>query len=93
LWWIIAATRGGPTRARIISHLKRHPSNASQLAESLGLDYKTIRHHVELLEENRLLVKVGGKYAATFFLSPELESNYSKFEEILKRFGKTKIGR
>lgn len=92
LWWIIVGTRGGATRARIITHLRNHPSNASQLAESLRLDYKTVRHHLELLVENRLLVRVGGKYAATFFLSPELENNYNRFEENLKNLEKTKIG-
>jgi len=91
LWWVIAGTRGGPTRAKIISQLRDRPSNASQLAGLLGLDYKTVRHHVELLVENKILVRVGGKYGATYFLSPELESEYEKFKSIWKRSGKTKI--
>jgi DNA-binding transcriptional ArsR family regulator len=90
LWWVIAGTRGGATRARIISLLKEHPSNASQIADQLGLDYKTIRHHIGVLEENRLLARVGGKYAATYFLSSEMESNYGVFKDILNRSRKTK---
>jgi len=92
LWWVIAGTRGGASRAKIILFLKERPSNASQLAELLGMDYKTVRHHLEVLLENRLIVRVGGKYAATCFLSPELESNYGTFQDILERAGKTKIG-
>jgi DNA-binding transcriptional ArsR family regulator len=90
LWWVIAGTKGGPTRARMISLLREYPRNASQIADQLGLDYKTIRHHIEVLEENRLLVRVGGKYAATYFLSSELESNYGVFKEILNRSRKKK---
>jgi predicted transcriptional regulator len=61
LWWVIAGTRGGASRAKIILFLKERPSNASQLAELLGMDYKTVRHHLEVLLENRLIVRVGGK--------------------------------
>ncbi len=92
MWWVIAGTRGGASRAKIILFLKERPGNASQLAELLGMDYKTVRHHLEVLLENRLVVKVGSKYAATYFLSPELESNYGTFQDILERAGKTKIG-
>ncbi len=49
LWWLIAGTRGGVNRARIILALHDLPSNANQLAEHLGLDYKTIRHHLDVL--------------------------------------------
>ncbi|MCW4033155.1 MAG: winged helix-turn-helix domain-containing protein [Candidatus Bathyarchaeota archaeon] len=85
MWWIIAGTRGGPSRAKIITALKKQPRNASQLAEDLGLDYKTIRHHLDLLIENKLLLRIGKKYAATYFLSPELEHNYAIFNEIIEK--------
>ena len=32
LGWLIAGTRGGPTRAKIIEALKETPQNANQLA-------------------------------------------------------------
>ena len=85
LGWLIAGMRGGVTRAKIISALKESPQNANQLANLVGKDYRTIRHHLRVLEKNRIIMSAGDKYAATYFLSPEMEENYPVFEEILKR--------
>ena len=52
LGWLIAGTRGGSTRAKIIMAIRETPQNANQLANSLELDYRTIRHHLKLLEKN-----------------------------------------
>ena len=88
LGWPIAGTRGGPTRAKIIEALKVTPQNANQLANSLKMDYKTMRHHLEVLEKNRILTSVGDRYGATYFLTQVMEENYAVFEEITKKIGK-----
>ncbi|MCL5876309.1 MAG: winged helix-turn-helix domain-containing protein [Candidatus Bathyarchaeota archaeon] len=88
LGWLIAGTRGGPTRAKIIETLKESPQNANQLATMLQMDYKTMRHHLEVLEKNKMLTSVGDRYGATYFLSQMLEDNYAQFEEIVKKIGK-----
>jgi len=88
LGWLIAGTRGGLTRAKIIIALKETPQNANQLATSLKLDYRTIRHHLEVLEKNKLIVSAGEGYGTTYFLSPVMEENYVLFEEILKKIWK-----
>jgi DNA-binding transcriptional ArsR family regulator len=88
LGWLIAGTRGGPTRAKIIGALKESPQNANQLATLLKMDYKTMRHHLEVLEKNKMLTSVGDRYGATYFLSQMLEDNYSIFEEITRKIGK-----
>jgi DNA-binding transcriptional ArsR family regulator len=88
LGWLIAGTRGGPTRARIIEILKDTPQNANQLANSLGMDYRTIRHHIEVLEKNKIITSMGEGYGKTYFLSPAMEENYAVFEEILKKIWK-----
>ena len=88
LGWLIAGTRGGPTRARIIQALKETPQNANQLAISLGMDYKTMRHHLEVLEKNKIITSVGDRYGATYFLTQTMEDNYTLFEEIMKKIGK-----
>jgi DNA-binding transcriptional ArsR family regulator len=88
LGWLIAGTRGGPTRAKIIVALKETPQNANQLATLLQMDYKTMRHHLEVLEKNRIITSVGDRYGATYFLSQALEENYCVFEEIVKKIGK-----
>jgi len=85
LGWLIAGTRGGVTRAQIIKALKETPQNANQLAHLLQMDYRTIRHHLEILQKNRLITSAGDRYGVTYFLSPEMEENYVLFEEIWKK--------
>ncbi len=88
LWWIIAGNRGGPNRARIILAIKDRPLNANQLANELGIDYKTVRHHLNVLKKNRLILEVGEGYGSMYFLSPELEANYEEFVRIWERIGR-----
>ena len=88
LGWLVAGTRGGLTRAKIIIALKEAPQNANQLANLLNMDYRTIRHHLRILEKNRLIVSAGEGYGTTYFLSPVMEENYALFEEIVKKIWK-----
>ena len=88
LGWLIAGTRGGPTRAKMIEALKETPQNANQLATRLKMDYKTMRHHIEVLEKNKIITSVGDRYGSTYFLSQTMEDNYILFEDIVKRIGK-----
>jgi DNA-binding transcriptional ArsR family regulator len=88
LGWLIAGTRGGPTRAKIIESLKETPQNANQLATALKMDYKTMRHHLEVLEKNKIITSIGDRYGATYFLTQTMEENYVMFEEIMKKIGK-----
>jgi DNA-binding transcriptional ArsR family regulator len=88
LGWLIAGTRGGMSRAQIIKALHETPQNANQLANLLKMDYKTIRHHLGVLEKNRIVTSVGDKYGATYFLSQTMEDNYALFEEILNKIWK-----
>ena len=88
LGWLIAGTRGGVTRAKILETLKENPQNANQLANLLGMDYRTIRHHLKILQKNRLITSAGDGYGTTYFLSTELEENYGLFEEILNKLWK-----
>jgi DNA-binding transcriptional ArsR family regulator len=85
LGWLITGTRGGVTRAQIIKAIKEAPRNANQLAGILNKDYRTIRHHLEVLLKNRLIEAVGEGYGTTYFLAHQLEENYSLFEEIMKK--------
>jgi DNA-binding transcriptional ArsR family regulator len=88
LGWLIAGSRGGPMRAKMIERLKETPQNANQLSKSLDVDYKTIRYHIEVLEKNKIITSIGEGYGTTFFLSPILEENYALFEEIRKKMWK-----
>jgi predicted transcriptional regulator len=85
LWYLLGGTRGGENRARIIHEIKNRPSNLNQLAKKLGLEYRSIQHHIEVLKKNSLVTSQGERYGLAYFLSPWLESHYSIFEEIVKQ--------
>ncbi len=89
LGWLIAATRGGITRAQVIRALKDAPQNANQLANLLEMDYRTIRHHLKVLEKNGIITSAGERYGLTYFLSSEMEENYMLFEARFEYAGKT----
>ena len=90
LWWLIAGTKGGKTRATIIEALKEMPRNANQLAGDLRLDYKTVRHHLGILLKNRIISSAGDGYGTTYFVSKELGERYYVLEEIWSKIGKNK---
>jgi DNA-binding transcriptional ArsR family regulator len=91
LYWLIAGSEGGLNRARILLALKDSPHNSNQLAEELGLNYKTVRHHLDVLERNELIVTAGKRYGKMFFLSPMVEREWSELEEILAEIGHNKL--
>ena len=92
LWYLFAGTRGGPSRAEIIKAIQNRPSNANQLAQILRVDYKTIQHHVRVLEENGLIVPSDrGTYGAVLFLTPKMEEALPILDEIWSRIGRRKV--
>jgi predicted transcriptional regulator len=86
LWWLITGKRGGINRARIIKLLKDRPYNSNQLSKELNLSYKTVRHHIKILEENNIIKPTGDAYSKLYFLSDEVENNYEIFQEIWDKF-------
>ena len=90
LWFVFAGSKGGLNRIRLISTIRKTPLNTNQLAKELGLDYKAIQHHLNVLDKNNLITKVGDKYGATFFVSTFLEVNLETFDEIVMKLEKSK---
>lgn len=83
LWYLLAGTRGGLNRIRIIEALKERPHNANQLAELLHIDYRTVRHHLDLMTSNGILARpTGDAYGSPYFLSGLFQSHWAAFEEI-----------
>jgi len=82
LWSIFAGSKGCINRVKIVLQLKKMPLNTNQLSEQLGLDYKVIERHLEVLGKHELVTKVGNRYGSTFFLSSLLESNLKLFNEV-----------
>lgn len=82
LWYLIAGTRGGENRARIIRLLQDRPRNANQLADELEVEYNTVRHHLEMLEEYTIVEPGGNDYGELYFLTDQFEHHEESFEEI-----------
>ncbi|MBI2045204.1 winged helix-turn-helix transcriptional regulator [Candidatus Pacearchaeota archaeon] len=86
IYYLIAGTRGGFARAKIIEAIRRKPMNANKLSKELKYDYKTIQHHLDILLENKILKKEG-VYGGVYFISQLMEENIKVFDDIWKRFG------
>lgn len=93
LWFVFTGSKGGLNRIRLISIIRNTPLNANQLAKELELDYKAIQHHVNVLEKNNLITRVGEKYGAIFFISTFLEVNLETFDEIVTKLEQSKYAK
>ncbi|MBN2336378.1 winged helix-turn-helix transcriptional regulator [Candidatus Bathyarchaeota archaeon] len=82
LLWLFTGTRGGANRGRIIEALREEPMNTNQLRITLNLDYRTVKHHLEVLEDNDLITSTGNRYGRMYFTSQKLEENLGIFEEV-----------
>jgi len=85
LWWLIAGKRGGKNRAKIIKKLADRPYNANQLSDELHLDYKTIKHHIKILEKNNIILPSQDSYGKLYFLSNNMKRNLHIFNKIYKK--------
>ena len=88
LWWLFAGSAGGGTRARVVFAIRDEPRNAQQLSERLGLDYTTVKHHLKVLAQNRIVVTEGNPYGKLYFLSDTMEAHWHEIERILERTNK-----
>jgi len=84
-WGLFVGSRGATNRIRIMSALRKRPSNWNQLATKLGIDYKAIQHHLKVLEKNNLVIKTGNRYGVIYCVSTLFEYNDIIFDEIIDR--------
>jgi len=87
LWYVFATSKGGPTRIRIVDLLESRPYNMHQISKELKMDYKTIQHHIRVLEENRILTAEEKKYGTIYFPSAMFENVKDIFNEIKNKVG------
>jgi DNA-binding transcriptional ArsR family regulator len=90
LWWLFAGSVGGRTRMRVIFSIREEPRNAQQLSTALALDYTTVRHHLKVLESNRLVLTEGDKYGKIYFVSDSMDAHWDKLNAIMERNQKKK---
>ncbi|MEF8852299.1 MAG: winged helix-turn-helix domain-containing protein [Haloarculaceae archaeon] len=82
LWYLLAGTRGGENRARIIRLLDERPRNANKLAGELDVDYNTVRHHLDVLLDHDVVERGGDDYGAMYFLTDRFERHRETFEDV-----------
>lgn len=82
LWYLIAGTRGGENRARIIRLLQDKPRNANQLADNLDIGYNSVRHHLDMLEDHDVVEPGGNDYGELYFLTDQFQHHEAEFETI-----------
>ncbi|WP_336038142.1 ArsR/SmtB family transcription factor [Halobacterium yunchengense] len=83
LWYVLTGTRGGPNRVRLLRALADRPRNANQLAADLDLDYKTVRHHLDVLVDNDIVESSGDDYGAVYLPTEEARDHWDTVEEII----------
>ncbi len=87
LAFLLLGQTGGKNRYRIIELLKERPYNINQISNELDLNYRTVKHHIEVMMENGLLKTSGaGDYGGVYFLSQRLENNLEVYEEVVKNY-------
>ena len=82
LWYLFAGTRGGYNRGFILKKFIDKPCDASQLAEDLGLDYKTTIYQFEIFMKNGIISAQDEKYGKFYFISKVMEENLHVFNKI-----------
>jgi len=90
LWYVFFATRGGESRIRIVDKLAERPYNINQLSKELKMDYKTILHHIKVLEDNKIILPEEKKYGTIYFHSPMFEQGMKMFNDIKERIFREK---
>lgn len=85
LWYVLTGTRGGQNRVRILKALNERPRNANQLSDELNLDYKTVRHHLAVLQDNDVLTVSGDDYGAIYLPTEQARDHWDVIEQIIEQ--------
>jgi len=71
---------GDPTVAKNTRNTEDKTAKHESLAHLLEMDYKTVKHHLDLLKKNKIIV-CEGEYGPTYFLSQTMEDNFGLVEK------------
>jgi DNA-binding transcriptional ArsR family regulator len=82
LWYLLGATRGGRMRAKLIGEIREQPGNMNQLAQRLGVDYRLVDHHMNVLTKNSIVTSTGERYGKMYSLSPWMEAHVEIFDQL-----------
>ncbi len=86
---LLISREGGRTTMKILDEILKNPKNANQLSKMLNLNYKTIIHHTNIMQEHKFITK--NKFNKTYYFHPtdklikNLDEYYFIKEEMDKR--------
>ena len=78
----LSGSRGGANRRRILRVLADRPRNANRLASELDLDYKTVRHHLSVLEEAEAVTSTGDDYGAVYVPTERMRQQWDLLDAV-----------
>lgn len=84
-WYLFATTKGAKTRIKIMNLIRTRPYNAHRISQELAMDYKAIKHHLEILEKNNIVDRFSAQYGSTFYPSSIFEENQNLYDELVSR--------
>jgi DNA-binding MarR family transcriptional regulator len=50
------------------------------LSKALNMDYKTIRHHLKILEKKGIITRGQDEYSGLYFISKNIESDLDEMD-------------
>ncbi|ESS06455.1 MAG: transcriptional regulator, ArsR family [uncultured archaeon A07HB70] len=83
LYQVLAGTRGGATRVRLLRALDERPRSRRELATEFDLAYSTVHDHVERLEREGL-VRRTGDHGAVYAPSDRARESWTTVEDVLR---------
>jgi DNA-binding transcriptional ArsR family regulator len=82
LKFLFFSSRGGLTRLKVVELLARSQLNANQISKEVGIDYKTVSHHLDVLVRHRIIVREGEGYGSTYRISRDFLPYMEILEEL-----------
>lgn len=79
---LILGRKGGETTIKIIDQLLQHPYNINQLSKKLGLNYKTIKYHIQLILKSNFITQDEISYGSLYYPTQKLKKNLKEYEQI-----------
>ncbi len=88
LSFLMLGQQGGENRIKILELLRERSYNLNQLANKLDLNYRTIKHHIDVMLDYGIIESSGEGYGQVYFISPKLEENYDMLKDMKKKLKK-----
>ncbi|MFW5927991.1 MAG: PAS domain S-box protein [Thermoplasmatota archaeon] len=86
--FLMLGKQGGENRIKILELLRERSYNLNQLANTLDLNYRTIKHHIEIMLDYGIIESSEEGYGQVYFISPRLEENYDMLKDMKKKLKK-----